>query len=298
MSEKRIGTSPSAVVIIILILFATTFGPITIRVAQLEGVSSLFIILVRLSLASLVMAPFVLQRDRAALQQMQWKDWGWAALAGLFLAINLLMLFLALEYTSVLVTGILRRITPLWVIGMEILFLATVFGRRVWVGMFVTIAGSIVVALGAEGAIEPGPEPALGASLALIGSICMGCYLLIGRKLRTVLPSMAYSWVVFSAAGLFTFVAVLATQTPLSGYTTSGYLWVLIVTIVSQGIGHVSLNMSLQFLPATYVSLIMQLSVVAGGVVAIFAFNQIPSLYQIIGSVAVTAGVMLVTWRR
>jgi len=188
---------------IFAVIIATTFGPITIRVAQLEGVPSIYIITARLLLTSLVLAPIALRRrDATKLWQMGRQDWLWAGLAGFFLAVNLLMLFLALEYTSVLVTGILRRLTPIWAIGLEMFFLAAIFSRRVWLGVLVTIAGSIAVALGSAGAVEAGSAPAFGALLAIIGSVCMGFYLLIGRKLRDVLPSLTYSWLVFTIAVL------------------------------------------------------------------------------------------------
>jgi hypothetical protein len=40
------------------------------------------------------------------------------------------------------------------------------------------------------------------------------------------------------------------------------------VTVVAQIIGHIALNKTLQYVLATYISLIMQLSIVASGVVA------------------------------
>lgn len=280
---------------ILLVIVATTFGPITIRAAQLEGVPSLYIIAVRLLLTALVLTPFVWRDGGEKLWQMRSRDWLWAALSGLFLAINLLMLFLALQYTSVLVTGMLRRLSPLWVIGLEILFLGALFSHRVWIGLLITVAGSIVVALGSAGAIEPGSAPTFGALLAIIGSICMGFYLLIGRKLRDVLPSLAYSWLVFIIAGSLALLTALATRTPLWGYSARAYFWVLMVTLVSQIIGHIALNKTLQYVPATVISLIMQLSIVASGVVAYFAFNQQPSLWQGLGCVAIVAGVMIAT---
>lgn len=283
---------------ILAVIIATTFGPITIRVAQLEGVPSIYIIAARLLLTSLVLAPIALRRrDAIKLWQMGHQDWIWAGLAGFFLAVNLLMLFLALEYTSVLVTGILRRLTPIWAIGLEMFFLAAIFSRRVWLGILVTIAGSIAVALGSAGAVEAGSAPAFGALLAIIGSVCMGFYLLIGRKLRDVLPSLTYSWLVFTIAGSIALLTTIGTGTPLWGYSASAYFWILVVTIVSQILGHIALNMTLQYLPATHMSLIMQISIAASGVVAFFAFNQIPSLWQIAGSLAVIAGVMVATWQ-
>ena len=51
-------------------------------------------------------------------------------------------------------------------------------------------------------------------------------------------------------------------------------------------------------MPATYISLIMQLSIVLSGVVAFFTFNQVPSIWQVGGSIAVMVGVMVATWQQ
>lgn len=297
MANRNEASLPSnAWIAISAVVVATTFGPIFLRAAQLEGVPSVYIITARLFLTSLLIGPFVM-RSPANFGQLTRSEWAWAGLAGLFLAINLLMLVFALEYTSVLVTGILRRISPMWVIGMEIAFLAAAFTRRVWVGLFVTIAGSVVVALGSAGAIEPGSAPVFGATLAIIGSVCMAFYLLIGRKLKDALPSLAYSWLVFTIAGLITFGVMVATDVPLTGYSTMGYVWVVGATFVAQILGHIALNATLQYVPATYISLIMQLSIAMSGVVAYFAFRQVPSMWQVIGSIAVVVGVMVATWQ-
>lgn len=297
-NRSEVSLPPAAWIAILSVIGATTFGPIFIRAAQLEGVPSTYIIAVRLLLTSLVLAPFVFRGDAPLFRQMSNPDWLLSGLAGLFLSINLLMLVLALEYTSVLVTGILRRISPLWVIGLEIFFLSALFTSRLWVGLVITLIGSVVVAVGSAGAVEPGSAPVFGASLAMIGSVCMACYLLIGRKLKDALPSLAYSWLVFTASGVLFLLAILVTKTPLWGYSMIGYVWVIGATIVAQLIGHVALNITLQYVPATYISLIMQLSIVLSGVVAYFAFNQIPSLWQVLGSMAVVGGVMIATWQR
>lgn len=280
---------------ILAVIAATTFGPITIRYAQLAGAPSVYIIVVRLLLTSLLLTPFVWRRNTRAFGQMSARNWMWAGLAGLFLVINLLMLMYALEFTSVLVTGMLRRLSPLWVIGLEIAFLSAVFRPRVWVGIVVTVVGSILVAVATSGAVEPGSAPVLGATLAIIGSICMGLYLLIGRNLRDALSSLAYSWLVFTIAGLLALVLALATDVPLWGYSLQEYFWVLMSTLVAQIVGHIALNQTLQYVPATYISLIMQLSIVASGVVAYFAFSQAPSMWQSIGCVAIVTGVLIAT---
>ena len=296
-AQRLLNPPGKAYLILLILIFSAATAPIVIRNAQQAGVPSLYIIAVRLLLTSLALTPVVIKKYRASLGQLQPNEWLLAIAAGFFLALNLLLLFLALEYTSVLITSVLRRTTPLWVIWLEIIFLGVAFSRNVWLGLFLTFIGSILAGFGTAGAIQSGSHPVLGALLALCGAVSIGLYLLIGRRLSRNLPPLAYSWLVFSAAALIASIAVLATGTPLTGYSPAGYLWVLIVTFLTQVMGHIPMNMSLHYFPATYISLALQVAVVVSGLLALIFFREVPSLLQIVGSLAILAGVMLVSWR-
>ena len=278
-------------------IFAASAGPITIRQAQLVGVPSLIIIVMRLVLTSAVLAPFAWQEEPKIWQKLQRKEWLLLAAAGFLFALNLLLLFLALEYTSVLVTSVMRRTSPLWVIWLEILFLGGVFTRKVWLGLLLTLVGSVLVALGVGGAIAAGSRPVLGALLALVGSVSIGLYLLLGRVFHKRLATTAYSWLVFTVAAVLALVAALFMNIPFTGYRLIGYAWIVISTIVSQLLGHVPLNICLRYFPATKVSVFMQLGVVGSAILALFLFGEVPSVWQVVGSGVILVGVSLVSWR-
>jgi drug/metabolite transporter (DMT)-like permease len=91
-----------AYLVVLAIIFAASTGPIFIRNAQQAGAPSLYIIAVRLILASLILAPIVLKKHRKQLAGLPLKEWLLVAVSGFFFALNLLLLFLALEFTSVL----------------------------------------------------------------------------------------------------------------------------------------------------------------------------------------------------
>jgi drug/metabolite transporter (DMT)-like permease len=280
-------------VLVVLITFAASLTPVVIRVAQGQGIPSLAILLIRMVLSTLVMTPYVLRRHAEAVTRLTRTDWLWAALAGFWLALNLLALFFALEYTSVLVTGIFRRTTPIWVIVPEILLLGAAFSWRTWTGSVLSVVGVMVVTVGTGGAVNAGSRPLLGALIALGGSVCFGVYLLIGRKLSGRLPSLVYSWLVFLFAAMVVGGVTAFTRTPLLGYTRTAYLWVVIVTFLSQYVGHVSINIGLKTFSATAMSILLELSVVLGAVIAFFQFNEIPSALQVVGAAVIIVGVVL-----
>ncbi|MEM7111593.1 MAG: DMT family transporter [Chloroflexota bacterium] len=278
-----------------LVILSAATTPIAIRNAQQAGVPSLYMVSVRLITISLVLYPLVRRRHWPALQALDKRDWGLALLSGFFLAANLILLFASLEYTSVLVNGVTRRTTPLWIIWLEIFFLGAAFSWRIWVGLFLALGGAILVAFGSAGAVTPGANPLLGAFLGLLGSVCIGLYMLIGRKLSSQLPSLAYSWIVFAVAAIFATAFAFIRQVPFSGYSPIGYFWVVVVIIIAQFVGHLAINAGLRHFPATTMSIFMQLSVALAAILAAFTLGEIPSLWQLLGSLLIVAGVFFVT---
>ena len=281
--------------IILTIVFSAGLTPIIIRITQNEGMPSLVIVLIRLWLISFALLPLIWTRYRADFLNLKPRQWLFSALAGFWLAVNLLMLFLSLEYTSVLMTSVLRRISPVWTILPEVLIFGVVFSRRFWLGFVLTLVGVVMVGLGGLTAVQGGSNPLLGAGMAIFGSLCFGIYLLIGRQLNKAIPPLLYSFVVFFSSAAVTSVFVAITRTPVIGYPLSGYLWSLVVALLAQVFGHIFLNLALRTFTATAMAIVLQIGVALSAIIALFLFGEQPSLPQIIGSVLVIYGVVAAT---
>ncbi len=281
--------------IMLTIIFSAGVTPIAIRITQGEGMPSHVIVLIRLWLVSLGLLPLAWTRYRGELRALTPRQWLLSGIAGFWLALNLLMLFVALEYTSVLMTSLLRRTSPMWIVLPEIFIFGVIFSRRFWLSLVLTLLGVALVGLGGLSAIEAGSDPLLGGALAIFGSFCFSVYLLIGRQLNNVIPPLLYSFLVFFSAALVITVFVVGTGTPLVGYTANAYVWAVVVTIMAQVFGHIFMNLALQFLTATAIAIVLQVGVVLSAVIALFLFGEAPSLAQIVGGALVIYGVVVAT---
>ncbi|GAB5493132.1 MAG: DMT family transporter [Phototrophicaceae bacterium] len=288
-------SSQKTILIVLSILISSGVTPIIIRITQDQGMPSLVIVFIRLWIVSLGLTPIVWIRYRQQLLSLSKKQILFGIFAGFWLAVNLLMFFWGLEFTSVLITSVLRRTTPLWIITPEILLLGAVFTRRIWLSLGLSIIGVILITLGAGGIIETGAQPLLGAGAAIASAISFGIYLLIGRKLNNAMPTILYSWLAFLSAAIIITVFILVSQTPVLGYSASGYLWTLAVTFLAQIMGQMVINLGLQRFSATAMAIILQVSVVLSVIIAVLLFSEIPTIWQIIGSVMVIIGVILAT---
>lgn len=288
-------SSNRSIALILLIIFSAGLTPIAIRYTQAEGVPSLVILFIRLWLITVALFPIVWMRYRDELLGMTVRQWAFSLIAGFWLAMNLFMLFLSLEYTSVLVSSVLRRTTPAWIVLPEIFLFGAMFSRKFWVSLVMTILGVVLVGFGGLTAIEAGSNPLLGAGMASFGAVCFGIYLLIGRRLNNRIPPLVYSFVVFFSSAIVTTFFIILTDTPITGYTTAGYLWTIWVTILAQVLGHIPINIALQHFTATAMAIILQIGVVLSAVFALLLFGEIPSVLQVIGSVLVIIGVTVTT---
>ncbi len=281
--------------IMLTIIFSAGVTPIAIRITQSEGMPSHVIVLIRLWLVSIGLLPLAWMRYRRELRAITPRQWLLSGIAGFWLALNLLMLFVALEYTSVLMTSLLRRTSPMWIVLPEIFIFGVIFSRRFWLSLVLTLIGVALVGLGGLSAIEAGSDPLLGGGLAIFGSFCFSVYLLIGRQLNNVIPPLLYSFLVFFSAALVITVFVATTGTPLTVYSANAYVWAIVVAILAQVFGHIFMNLALQFLTATAIAIVLQVGVVLSAVIALFLFGEIPSLAQIIGGALVIYGVVVAT---
>ncbi|TVR23402.1 MAG: DMT family transporter [Anaerolineaceae bacterium] len=279
---------------------AISMAAIFIRLAQAEGVPSSIIAGGRLFIAALILTPAVLRKPE---YMMQLRGLGrfdllLVTLSGFFLAMHFMAWVTSLEYTSVLISGVLVTTSPIWVALMEVFILRARLSRMVIAGLILAMTGGLIIGLSGGGALFEGADSVRGALLATTGAITVAAYLIIGRRLRGSVSVTPYIWSVYSIAALIIGIILIISRTPVTGYTVDGYLWVLACGLVPQLLGHSALNYALGYLPATYISLSTQTEPLLSALAAFIIFNEMPAWAQVIGGLVILSGVILATLGR
>lgn len=276
-------------------VFAMASSSIFIRYAQAEGVSSIVIGGARLLIAAALLTPFVLSRHRLDLRELNRRDLLQALAAGFFLALHFAAWISSLEHTSILVSTVIVTASPIWVAILEFMAFRVQPGRTVLAGLMIAISAGVLIALASGGADTPteGGSQLLGILLAVVGSVAVAIYLVLGRSVRAKLSVIPYIWLVYGCAGLFMALTIAVSGLPVAGFSVEAYVWLLCCAIFPQLIGHSSLNYAVGYLPATIVSMITQLEPVGSAVLAFVLFQELPLPLQIVGSALLLFGVML-----
>jgi drug/metabolite transporter (DMT)-like permease len=284
---------------------AASTAAIFIRFAQAEGAPSIVIATARLTIASLILAPFALTRYWSELRQMSRREWILGLLSGVFLALHFAAWISSLEYTSVASSVVLVSTTPLWVAIFAPLLLHERLGVYAGVGLCLAMVGGVIVGLADVCSWQSGSlvcpalqtffagKAFLGDFLALAGAWMAAGYMLVGRKLRAKMDLVPYIFVVYGMAAVVLIVIMLGARESLKGLPPLAYLWFALLALVPQLFGHSIFNWALKYLPASFVSVTLLGEPVGSTILAYFIFQEQPGWIKIGGAVLILAGIWL-----
>ncbi len=290
---------------------AVSTASIFIRLAQREA-PSLVIAAYRLGIAAAILLPMAWLQARNEIRHFSRREYLLLLLAGFFLALHFASWISSLQYTSIASSVVLVTTTPLWVALASPLVLKERTSFGVIIGLIIALAGSAVV--GASESCQliklPGPVPGFnclslqdtirgealwGNLLALVGAWCAAGYLLLGRRVRSSLSLLSYTFVVYGTAAAFLWIAVVITRQSPIGYSALTYICMLMLAVVPQLIGHSSFNWALRYLPAAFVAVTLLGEPIGSSLLATIFLQEIPTLMEVFGGGLILVGIYLVT---
>jgi drug/metabolite transporter (DMT)-like permease len=266
---------------------AVSFAAILIRKADAP---SLIIATYRMGIAALIVGPATVAVTRGRVTAPR-RSLLLCLVASAFLSLHFGLWIASLEYTSVASSVVLVTATPLMVAVASRIFLKEPLQRRVLVGIGLGLVGSLVIASG--DLRFGGGRELLGDVLALLGAVAMTGYLLIGRKVRPTMPLMPYIAVVYAGSGVLLLLGSVVSGASLAGYTGQTYLFLVLVAVIPQVIGHSLLNWVLARVSATIISVSVMAEPVVSTVLALLLLNEMPPVTSFVGGAVILAGIYL-----
>ncbi len=296
---SRLLTSSAIFVAILAVSTASIF----IRFAQ-QDAPSLAIAALRLVFASIVLAPVALTRYRGQLAALTRRELIFGLASGLFLGLHFATWITSLEYTTVASSVVLVSTGPLWVAIVSPFFLKERLSSGAFAGLGLALIGGAIIAISGgcrwdNGLVCENMTQMLGGmslrgdALALAGAWAVTGYLIIGRRLRVKIDLVPYVFLVYTAAGLSLLIAIWILRVPVIGFKPITYVWLILLALLPQLIGHSTYNWALRFLPAAIVALTTLGEPIGSATLAYFLLHETPTITVLAGGALILLGIYL-----
>lgn len=250
---------------------------------------SLFLAASRLILSALILFP---TWNKLNLTQINHKSFYYAIAAGASLAVHFATWITSLAYTSIAASTVLVTTNPIWVGIFSSWWYEDKLSRQNIIGIGIALIGSIVIAI-ADSTVSQGfRNPLLGDVLAMVGAVMSSLYLVFGSQAQKQgLSTNIYSVISYSTAAILLSPLPLVYGTSYWGYSSQVYLYALLMSVVSQVIGHTSLNWAIKWISPILVSLSLLFEPVLASLIAAIIWQEIPSKNLFMGGLMIMLGV-------
>ena len=221
---------------------------------------SLILVLYRVGLAAVLLAPYVFLRRREELLVLTGREGLLCLASGAFLGLHFAAYFESLRFTSIASSVVL--------VDTEVLFVA----------LADTAAG---------------PDAVRGDLIALAGALCMAVYTMIGAVCRRKISTTVYTFLVYASAAVTVLVIALCSGLPLTGWGGTNVLTAFGMTVFCTLLGHSVFSWGLKYLPPAFISTVKLLEPVFASVWGLALFGERPGALTILGGAIIISGVAL-----
>lgn len=253
-------------------------------------VPSMVLVVYRMALVVLMLAPMVLLRHREELRGLGRREWLLSMAAGCCLGLHFSAYFEAVHHTSIAAAVVLSDLEVLFVALGSLLVLHKKLSRREWLAIALALVGAVIVIV----ADSSGGESGLwGNVLALLSAVLLAMYTMIGSLARSRVSNTTYTAVAYFFAGLTALVISLLSGTTLTGYEAHNWLVALGMAVLCTLLGHSIFTWGLKYLSPTYISTVKLLDPLFSVMWGVVMFRELPSMVVVLGGVLAIAGVAI-----
>lgn len=259
---------------------------IWMRAADVPGPVSSFY---RMGIGALVLTIPFLRNLRH--RQLDRKSVFLAIFAGLFFGFDIAAWSTGVMLSGATVPTLMSNVAPVWVgIGTMLVFKKKL-NARFWSGLLIALLGATAI-LGFD--LYREFELGLGALYGMLAAIFYGGFFLFAERSREKLDLLSFFWISVSTAAIFLFFLTKILGQPITGYPQETYWLFIIMGVLVQVMGWISINYAQGKLPASLVSPTLLGQPVFTAIFAAIFLKEILAPWQMIGGLAVLAGIFIV----
>jgi drug/metabolite transporter (DMT)-like permease len=234
---------------------------------------------------SLIMAPFALRKGEWRTPEQR-RAIRIAALSGVFLALHFIGFFVAMRFTSVAAGTALAALQPIF----SAIYVRSQGGHIAKLSLFgMAVAfASVFIITGVDFNLS---LRAFEGDLFAIGCAALSStYVIIGSKVQTKISTSTYTTVCYGVCALTALPMIFISSSTLIAFAKVQWLWLFLLVIGAQILGHTMFNLALKRLSPVVVSLIVFFEVPVAAIFALIWLHQKPSAGIIPGIIGILIG--------
>lgn len=244
----------------------------------------------RLLISSIILFPIFFWRNKKN-KRVTRQNLVFPILGGLFTAFDLAFWNSSVLFTTASNATLLGNTAPIWVALVTIFIFRHKLPKGFWLGLTLALGGAALV-LGNDFIIHP--RLGTGDLLALASGLFYAGYLLSTQRGRESLDPLSYITIMVISASFFSLIINIVLGYQFSGYSQQTWLIFLILALVSQILGYMSVSFALGHLPASVVAPTMIGQPILTTILAIPLLGEIPQSIQLVGGLITLTGIYLV----
>lgn len=270
-----------------IIFLAVFFGSFSAFLVPYATAPSMVLVLYRMLLTLFLMLP-MLWKHRREFLSIPRKTLLLNIGSGVALGLHFTTYFEALRTTSIASCAVLVDTEVLFVALISILFLRKKISPKAMAAILVAFSGAVLVALtdtsSASGALW-------GDMLALLASIFMAIYTVLGAVCQKDVSTTVYTYLVYAFAAMTVLILSLANGLTLTGYGMENLWAALGMAVFCTLLGHSLFSYCLNFLPATFISTVQLMDCMYAALWGLLFYHQLPGLSILVGGAMIVTGI-------
>lgn len=272
-----------------IVLVGTFFTSLSSIIIRFSDAPALVISAYRMLFTTLMLLIPVMLKSRTEFKNITKKEYALCIVSGIFLALHFATWISSIKMTTVANSTILVSCSPIFVALANYFITKEKLGRKMSVGISLSLAGTIIIAMGSSR--ETASNLMLGNTLAFLGAIFVAGYLVIGGIARKNLSAGVYVFIVYSVSTVVLFVMCIASGTPVYPYALKEFLLFAALAFFCSILGHTVYNYMVKYVSSTMISVSTLSEPIFASILALLIFNEIPSLYTLIGGIVIISGI-------
>lgn len=280
---------PRVLVVLCFAVGVISAASILIKLAEAPA---LVIAAYRLGVTGLLIGPTAYALRRDEFRALDRRDWGLSLASGACLSLHFVFWISSLQYTSVASSVVFVTTNPIFVGLGSFFILRERLPRTLVGGIVLAVVGGLTIG---SGDLALGGMALAGDLLALLGAVAHSGYLLIGQRVRAKTDLLSYIAIVYGVAAVLTLMAAVLSGVSFVGYPTMTYVWMVLLALGPQILGHSSYNWALRYVSAAAVAVVILGEPVGASILAYFLLGEGLTWWKVVGGALVLSGIYLAT---